>query len=111
MTQDPALFYKTHVFCCTNLREGENARISCAKQGSEELRSYMKKRAKELGIKDTRINTAGCLNRCELGPTLVIYPEGVWYSCKNKEDIEEVIQRHLIKGERVERLMLTPDQV
>ena len=66
----------------------------------------MKGRAKQLGIDNVRINNAGCLDRCELGPTLVIYPEGVWYSCPTKEDIDEVLQKHLIEGGRVERLML-----
>ena len=60
------------------------------------------------GLKNVRINNAGCLDRCELGPTLVIYPEGVWYSCATKEDIDEVLETHLLKGDRVERLMLTP---
>jgi (2Fe-2S) ferredoxin len=56
-----------------------------------------------------RINQSGCLDRCELGPTMVIYPEGIWYSYHSIEDAEEILQRHLIKGERVERLMLQPE--
>ena len=71
----------------------------------------MKARVKELRLARVRVNTSGCLDRCELGPTMVIYPEGVWYSCKGLEDIDEVIQKHLIEGRRVERLMLMPDQV
>jgi len=66
----------------------------------------MKARAKDLGLKNVRINNAGCLDRCELGPTLVIYPEGVWYSVPTREDIDEVLQKHLVEGGRVERLML-----
>ena len=69
----------------------------------------MKGRAKELGLKNVRINSAGCLDRCELGPTVVIYPEGVWYHVETREDVDEVLQRHLIEGGRVERLMLKPD--
>jgi len=53
-----------------------------------------------------RINASGCLDRCELGPTVVIYPEGVWYSVTNQQDIDEVLQTHLVEGGRVERLML-----
>ena len=68
----------------------------------------MKARAKELGLKDVRINNAGCLDRCELGPTMVIYPEGVWYACVTKEDIDEVLETHMVQGGRVERLMLQP---
>ena len=66
----------------------------------------MKKRAKEMGLTDTRINGAGCLDRCELGPCIVIYPEGVWYSPKTEADIDEILLVHLQQGGRVERLML-----
>ena len=103
---DPAPYYEAHVFCCTNRRPAGHPRGCCADKGSEELRDYMKNRAKELGLKRVRINNAGCLDRCELGPTVVVYPEGVWYSVANKADIDEVLQTHLVQGGRVERLML-----
>ena len=105
-SNDPELFFREHVFVCTNRREPGHPRGSCADKGSEHLRDYMKSRARELGIKGIRVNSAGCLDRCELGPSVVIYPEGVWYSCATKEDIDEVLQTHLVKGDRVERLML-----
>jgi len=69
----------------------------------------MKKRSKELGLVscgDVRINSAGCLNRCELGPVLVIYPEETWYTFVDKEDIDEIIDEHLVKGNVVERLLV-----
>jgi (2Fe-2S) ferredoxin len=69
----------------------------------------MKKKATGLGLgKDVRINNAGCLDRCELGPVLVIYPEGVWYNVTSKADVDEVLRTHLVEGKRVERLMLRP---
>ena len=105
---DPGPYYEAHVFCCTNRRPAGHPRGSCADKGSEALRDHMKTRAKELGLKNVRINASGCLDRCELGPTVVIYPEGIWYSCPTKDDIEEVLQTHLVKGERVSRLMLQP---
>jgi (2Fe-2S) ferredoxin len=71
----------------------------------------MKARAKELGLEpNIRINSAGCLERCELGPTMVIYPEGIWYTYQTKEDIDEILQTHVVGGGRVERLMLQPDE-
>lgn len=108
---DPAFFFREHVFVCTNERPAGHPRGSCKLKGSEKLRDYMKARAKEFGLKDIRINSAGCLDRCELGPTMVIYPEGVWYSVKNKEDVDEVLRVHVEGGGRVERLMLQPDQL
>jgi (2Fe-2S) ferredoxin len=107
---DPGPYYDAHVFCCTNKRPDGHPRGSCADKGSEDLRNYMKDRAKELGLKKVRINSAGCLDRCELGPTVVVYPEGVWYSAPTKADIDEILQTHLVEGGRVERLMLQPHQ-
>lgn len=110
MAEDPALFYRQHVFCCTNVRPQGHPRGSCSEKGSEKLRNYMKARAKELGLKDVRINSAGCLDRCELGATMVIYPEGVWYSYHTTADIDEILETHLVQGGRVARLMLQPGQ-
>lgn len=71
----------------------------------------MKARAKELGLRDVRVNMAGCLDRCEFGPTLVIYPEGVWYSPKSRTDVDEILSSHLAGNGRVRRLMLTEHDV
>lgn len=100
------LFFDHHIFCCTNRREPGNSRGCCAEKDAEGLRDYMKKRVKALGIQRARVNTAGCLDRCELGPCLVIYPEGVWYQCRTRADIDEVITEHLQQGRIVERLKL-----
>lgn len=107
--KDPRLFYRRHVFCCVNERPAGHPRGCCKEKGSVRLRNYMKARAKELGLSDVRINASGCLDRCELGPTMVIYPEGVWYRCTSLADVDEVLQRHVIEGGRVDRLMLLPD--
>lgn len=71
----------------------------------------MKARAKELGLEKVRINASGCLDRCELGPTMVIYPEGVWYRCETREDVDEILHVHLLGNGRVERLMLSATDV
>lgn len=70
----------------------------------------MKARVKAKGLDGVRVNSAGCLDRCELGPTMVIYPENIWYTYRSREDIDEIIDRHLVGGEPVERLILTSDQ-
>ena len=106
---DPAPYFRLHAFICTNQRPENHPRGSCARKGSEKLRDYLKVRAKELGLGDVRINGAGCLDRCELGPVMVIYPDGVWYSFQNHEDIDEILETHLVSGGRVERLMLRPE--
>ena len=101
-------FFKNHIFCCTNRRDPGHTRGCCAEKDAEALRDYMKARVKELKIPSTRVNNSGCLDRCELGPCMVIYPEGTWYSCKTKQDVDEVISEHLQGGRVVGRLKL-PD--
>jgi (2Fe-2S) ferredoxin len=103
---DPPRFFDAHLFVCCNRRPDGHRRGSCAARGSEPLRDYMKARAKELGIQNIRVNSAGCLDRCELGPCLVIYPEGTWYGVKTREDVDLVLQRHMVEGGRVDHLML-----
>lgn len=111
MNTDFKPYFEAHVFACTNRRPDGHKRGSCAALGSEKLRDYMKVRARELGLDGrVRVNAAGCLDRCELGPTLVIYPEGVWYTYASFADVDEILQAHLVEGGRVTRLMLRPDQ-
>ncbi len=100
------LFYRHHVFCCVNERPAGNERGCCKGRGGLGLRNYMKGRAKKMGLGDVRINSSGCLDRCELGPTIVVYPEGIWYRAECREDIDEILQNHIVQGKPVERLML-----
>ena len=103
-------FYRSHIFCCINRRADGHPRGCCAAKGTVKLRAHLKERVKMLGIEKVRVNASQCLDRCELGPTMVIYPEGTWYTYRTKEDLDEILERHILKGERVERLVLHPDQ-
>lgn len=103
---DPALFFDAHLFVCCNRRPDTHPRGSCAAKGSEHLRDYMKARAKELGLRNIRVNSAGCLDRCELGPCLVIYPEGIWYKITNNSDIDRILEEHVQNNGRAADLML-----
>ncbi|MDD2913970.1 MAG: (2Fe-2S) ferredoxin domain-containing protein [Gallionella sp.] len=101
-------FYDKHVFFCTNQREDGSA--CCNNHGAQNARDYMKSRVKELGISNRqnniRINSAGCMNRCELGPVIVVYPESIWYTYKNDSDLDEIIEQHLKHGRIVDRLKI-----
>lgn len=100
--------YQHHVFFCTNLREGE-PRQSCQQCDAQAARDYVKKRCKELGISGAgkvRINSAGCLDRCEQGPVIVIYPDETWYTYVDTDDLDEIISEHLQQGRVVERLLI-----
>ena len=103
---DPAPYFRAHVFVCCNRRPEGHKRGSCAAKGSERLRDYMKARVRELGLRRVRVNMAGCLDRCELGPCVVIYPEGVWYRVDSFADVDAILERHLIAGGRATELML-----
>ena len=103
---DPPSYYRRHVFCCTNQRPAGHPLGCCAEKGSVKLRDYMKARAKEMGLKDVRVNSAGCLDRCEHGPSILIYPEGIWYTARTKADVDEILEAHVKNGGRVERLLM-----
>ncbi|RAC59606.1 (2Fe-2S) ferredoxin domain-containing protein, partial [Burkholderia multivorans] len=84
-------------------------RPSCAQCDAQTMREYAKKRVKELGLAGAgkvRINKAGCLDRCEEGPVMVVYPEGTWYTYVDKADIDEIVESHLRDGKIVERLKI-----
>jgi len=104
MSAAPSHFSR-HVFFCLNQREpGEGC---CADCGSHQAFEHTKARVKALGLAGpgkVRINQAGCLDRCDLGPLLVIYPEAVWYRYVDEQDLDEIVERHLRRGEVVERL-------
>ena len=100
-------YFQHHVFFCIN--ERDDGRACCADRNAQALQEYAKKRLKTLnmnGAGKIRINKAGCLDRCEEGPVLVVYPEGIWYTYIDEEDIDEIVDSHLIAGKPVERLKI-----
>lgn len=97
-------YFRHHLFFCCNQRD--NGR-DCHSHGASEMFAWTKERVAELelnGPGKVRVSKAGCLGRCEIGPALVVYPDAIWYSYANRDDIEEIIQQHLIGGRVVERL-------
>lgn len=101
------MHYDKHIFFCLNRRDG--GRASCAEHRAEEMQAHCKDRVKALGLNGpgkVRVNKAGCLDRCELGPVAVVYPEGVWYTYVDRHDIDEIVESHLRDGRPVERLRI-----
>lgn len=98
--------FRCHVFVCTNQRPEDDPRGCCHAKGSVRLRNHMKAQAKKLGLRDVRVNLAGCLDRCEHGPSIVVYPEGVWYTATSKADIDEILESHIVGGKPVARLRM-----
>ncbi len=99
--------FEKHIFICENRREPDNPRGCCAEKGSSEIRHLFKSRLKELGLNSkVRANSAGCLDACSFGPSVVIYPGQIWYGGVKPADVEEIIQSHIIKNVPVERLLI-----
>lgn len=99
--------YKHHIFICENEREPGHPRGCCFEKGSPALRVAFKQEIAKRGLKGVvRANKSGCMDYCEKGPTVVIYPEGVWYSPKNVDDVKEIMSKHIDNGEIVDRLLI-----
>ncbi len=118
MTQDrlppetdatPSAYYQRHIFFCLN--ERRNGEGACANHRAQEAFDRCKSQVKAAGLSgpgQVRVNKAGCLDRCAAGPVAVVYPEAVWYSYVDEQDIDEIVESHLKNGQVVERLLTPP---
>lgn len=103
--------FEKHIFICENKRDPSDARGCCSQKGSIEVRDLFKKRLKELGLhKKMRANGTGCLDACAHGPSVVVYPEQIWYGGVKVENVEEIIQSHLLNNKPVEKLLINDKQ-
>lgn len=99
--------YQRHIFVCTNLRPPENPTGCCSAKGGEEVRLALKEEIKRRKLKPyVRACTSSCLANCSDGVTVVVYPEAVWYGKVTLKDVDEIVERHIIRGEIVHRLLI-----
>ncbi|MEE9447172.1 MAG: (2Fe-2S) ferredoxin domain-containing protein [Arenicellales bacterium] len=104
----PNPYYKYHAFVCTNQRK---ELMACSDFDSQNMRDYLKQEMKRrdlYGEGKVRIGQAGCLGRCLSGPVMVVYPQGVWYTFVDQDDIDEIIESHFVNDQVVERLLIDP---
>ncbi len=109
MTSPAPSYYKHHIFFCLN--ERTNGEASCGPHGARGMYERCKAKVKELGLAQpggVRVNQAGCMNRCQGGPVCVVYPEAVWSTWVDADDIDEIVESHLKDGRVVERLLTPP---
>ena len=103
--------YQKHIFVCTNQKaEGKTC---CANAAAMDIKKYFKKQLVEYklhGPGKFRVSESGCLGRCGLGPCVVIYPEAVWYSYQSKEDIDKIIEMHLVQDKRIPEFEIDSEQ-
>jgi (2Fe-2S) ferredoxin len=100
-------FYKHHIFFCNNVRQ--NGKKCCSQNGAKELYRYAKDRCREssiLGKGGIGVSESRCLGRCEHGPVVAVYPDDVWYQYIDEDDVDEIIESHLIGGKEVEHLKI-----
>ena len=100
--------FEKHVFICENERSHDHPRGCCADFGKSQIRILFKEELNKRGVSDKiRANKAGCLDFCEQGPTVVVYPEGIWYQIKDpKRDVKDIVKEHLIDGKVVKRCQI-----
>ena len=101
-----------HIFVCCNQREPGHPRGCCDPEGSEALRNCFKTQLKQRKLGPlVRANSAGCLDQCELGPTVVIYPQGIWYGGVTLEDVPRIIEETIVSGRVLEDLRIPDEQL
>ena len=99
--------FQKHIFVCVNERPKDHPKGCCLHKGSADVREKFKEELQKLGLAPIiRANNAGCLDACEHGVTVVIYPEGVWYGGVTVNDVEVIIQNHILQGKVVDRLLI-----
>ncbi len=99
--------FERHVFVCENRRPPGSPRGCCASRGGSEVKAALKDALRARGLQGrVRANSAGCLDACDSGVAMVVYPEGVWYGHVTPADVPEIVQSHLVDGRPVERLVL-----
>lgn len=109
MNNQNSSYYQRHIFFCLN--ERENGEAACAQHNARQSYEHCKARVKAAGLAgpgQVRVNQAGCMNRCAAGPVAVVYPEAVWYTYVDQQDIDEIVESHLKNGKVVERLLTPP---
>jgi (2Fe-2S) ferredoxin len=99
--------FTKHIFICSNQRPATDPRGCCDPSGNADLQRVFKVKLAQRGIKGTvRANKSGCLDQCEHGPNVVVYPDAVWYGGVTAADVDEIIESHIIGNKPVERLMI-----
>jgi (2Fe-2S) ferredoxin len=100
--------FKHHIFMCFQERPPNHPRGSCGQAGGKPLWEHLMKQVERLRRPDIGIAATGCLGFCGAGPLMVVYPEGIWYQPKSREDIEEIVKQHFEEDAPVERLIIVP---
>lgn len=80
-----------HIFVCASFRTNGGSQGACHKKDSNSLLQYLETELSDRDMNDVMVSSTGCLNRCEHGPIMIVYPEGHWYGSVNEEKIDEIL--------------------
>lgn len=98
--------FERYIFICNNDRAPDHPRSSCGHGGGHELIAEFKRLVREHRLQlEIRVNKTGCMELCEIGPTIMVHPDNVWYQKVQLEDVQEIFTKHILGGEPVERLI------
>lgn len=98
--------YKYHIFVCENHRPPDDPKGCCASKGGPDLLARLREQIKAAGLASTvRVNSSGCLANCARGATIVVYPDGIWYSHVTLDDVTDIVTEHIVNGAPVTRLL------
>lgn len=99
--------FERHIFTCTNERDAADARGCCADRGGDDVAAWFKAEGKRRNWKGRiRANRAACLDACEFGPVVVVYPDQVWYSPSTEDDVRRICEEHIEGGSVVQDLLV-----
>ena len=105
-------YYKQHVFVCNNQKK--EGKVCCANQGGLIYFDYLKEKLRAhdmVGHGKVRVSLSGCLGRCNLGPCIVIYPEGIWYTYKSFADLDQIIEGYFLNNTLIPHLLMVQESI
>ena len=103
--------YQRHVFVCINERPAGHPKGCCLEKGSAAVRDALKAELAKRGLAGiVRANNSGCLDACEFGVSMVMYPEGVWYGGVTVADVPEIVEKTIVRGEVIDRLLIDDER-
>ena len=104
--------YKKHIFICTNDRGKDHPRKSCGNCGGLDLRKEFVRLINKFELKGkVRANKSGCLDVCEEGPAVVIYPQGYWYLGVEKSNVSRIFKESVIGNRLIPELVAMQEEL
>ena len=99
--------FEKHILICINQRPPKSPKGCCGDDGLAVRVAFVQELAKRGLINKVRANKTGCLDTCSMGPSVVIYPAGIWYKGVTPDDVPEIVETSIVGDEIVTRLQMS----